>query len=171
MIPPPKRRKTVDEDDMEAFLAELEADGDNAPNDEDILEADGDTGADVDMVVASNETSGTDHYGGLAQVHTDSVALPQQPNSRKDSSTTHPVRSDRPPPASDGKPVQKSRKVNRVLKNTRHCVISRAYKAARKTALKEGKSKEEAAVLARAALKQAGIEWNANNLLGTECPR
>ena len=155
---------------MEASLAELEADGGDAPNDDDILEADGDTGADVDMVVASNETSGTDHYRGLAQVHTDSVALPE-PNSRSDSSATHPVRSDRPPPASDGKSVKKARKVNRVLQNTRHCVISRAYKAARKTALKEGKSKEEAAVLARAALKQAGIEWNANNLLGTECPR
>ena len=169
--PPPKRRKTFDEDDMEAFLAELEADGDNAPNDEDILEADGDTGADVDMLVASSGTSGTDHYGGLAQVHTDSVAQPQQANSRKDSSATHMVRSDRPPPASDGQSVKKARKVNRVLKTTRHCVISRAYKAAKRTALKEGKSKEEAAVLARAALKQAGIDWNANNLLGTECPR
>ena len=156
---------------MEAFLAELEADVDNAPNDEDILEADGDTGADVDMLVASSGTSGTDHYGGLAEVHTDSVAQPQQANSRKDSSATHMVRSDRPPPASDGQSVKKARKVNRVLKTTRHCVISRAYKAAKRTALKEGKSKEEAAVLARAALKQAGIDWNANNLLGTECPR
>ena len=137
---------------MEAFLADLEADGDNAPYDEA-------TPADVEMLVASSETSATDHYGGLAQVHTGSVALPQQPNP-----ATHPVRSDRPPPASDGQSVKKSRKVNRVLKNTRHCVISRAYKAARRTALKEGKSQEEAAVLARAALKQAGIDWNTNNL-------
>jgi len=145
---PPKRRKSVDEEDMEAFLAELEADGDYAPSDKD-------TDDEEDMPVASRTTH------SVAQVPpSEKETTPRATSTRP----TTPVRNVRPPPASDGQSVKKSRKQTRVLKTTRHCVISRAYKAAKRTALAERKSKEEAGVLARAALKQAGIEWNEKNL-------